>query len=249
MYVIRPHGIRSTPRGIATDLNCQTRFYPNNRHPRRYDYRNDFMMAVIHPEHLINYPEAYRDLYHFSTRNKYGQRQTLSNFVPVPRAAATETEAAGLAGDKFVVRPMRHSGGLGYRVTDNRLDFVHGQEYISELFPKRREYRIIFVFGQPLIVLRKKPNEGVTDDAPWGHQNSVFQTINDVPGSKLAATDVFTRLGAMPAVQTAHIVAADILYNAKSDPQYAVLELNFCPGVDIDNNRAKIVEAIRGRGQ
>jgi len=52
----------------------------------------------------------------------------------------------------------------------------------------------------------------------------------------------------MPAVAAAHIVAADILYNSKSDPKYMVLELNFCPGLDIDNNRATIVEAIKNRG-
>jgi hypothetical protein len=137
---------------------------------------------------------------------------------------------------------------MGYRVTGDRLDFVVGQEYISELFPKRREYRIIFLFGKPLISLRKKPNEGVTDAEPWGHANSRFQTIIDVPNCRLSGTDVYDRLSAMPAVKAAHIVAADVLYNVKSDPKYSVLELNFCPGVDIDANRASIVEAIRGRG-
>lgn len=247
MYVVRPKPILGTPKSIATDLGCRLRYWPNAQRPRRYDYNRDFFMTPIHPEHISNAPTIYNDLYHFSTRNKYGQRQILKNFVPVPNAAGSVVEAEQLTGDRFVVRPLRHSGGIGYRTTGQRLDFVHGQEYISELFPKRREYRIIFVFGNPLIVLRKKPNEGITDDLPWGHENSRFQTINDVPASKLAATDVFQRLGEMPAVRAAHIVAADILYNGKSKPQYAVLELNFCPGVDIDNNRTKIVEAIRAR--
>lgn len=249
MYVIRPRGIRGTPAKMAGTLQCQTRFYPNTRHPRRYDYLRDFFMTVPHPEHVSNAPATYNDLYHFSSRNKYGQRSILSNFVPVPRFAATQAEAASLTGTQFVVRPLRHSGGLGYRTTGDRLDFIGGQEYISELFPKRREYRIIFLFGQPVVVLRKKPNEGVDETQPWGHENSTFQTINDVPSCKLSGTDVFTRLSAMPAVQAAHITAADILYNSKSDPKYAVLELNFCPGIDIENNVNTITEVIRGRGQ
>jgi len=248
MFVIRPKGVRTTPSRVASELGCQTRFYPNTRHPRRFDYLRDFFMTTPHPEFVSNAPAAYNDVYHFSTRNKYGQRQILSNFVPIPKTAGSETEAGNLAGEHFVVRPLRHSGGVGYRVTGNRLDFIHGQEYISELFPKRREYRIIFLFGKPLIVLRKKPNEGIDETAPWGHENSFFQTINDVPGSRLAGTDVFDRLTEMPAVAAAHIVAADILYNSKSDPKYMVLELNFCPGLDIDNNRATIVEAIKNRG-
>jgi hypothetical protein len=206
-------------------------------------------MCPVHPTHVSNAPASYNDLYHFSTRNKYGQRQILSAFVPAPKAATSGHEANTLSGDKFVVRPLRHSGGIGYRVTGDRLDFVVGQEYISELFPKRREYRIIFLFGKPLITLRKKPNDDVDSDAPWGHENSKFQTIIDVPGCRLSGTDVYERLGAMPVVQAAHIVAADVLYNNKSDPKYSVLELNFCPGIDIDNNRSTIVEAIRGRGQ
>jgi hypothetical protein len=93
--------------------------------------------------------------------------------------------------------------------------------------------------------MRKKPNEGVDTAAPWGHVNSFFQTINDVPASKLAATDCITRLGAFGPVRGAHIVAADVLYNSKADQPYVVLELNFCPALDIDNNRQKVVDYIR----
>jgi hypothetical protein len=48
-----------------------------------------------------------------------------------------------------------------------------------------------------------------------------------------------------PVVQAADIVAVDILYD-KVKPQYVVCEFNTCPGLDIVDNRAKIVEAIRG---
>lgn len=247
MFVVRPKAILSTPAKVAAELQGKSRYYPNEKRVRIFDYKRDFLMCPVHPEHVKNAPLEYATVIYFAQRNKYGQRKILEQFVPVPKASVGSDN--NLTGDKFVVRPLRHSGGAGYRVTGDRLDFVVGQEYISELFPKRREYRIIFVFGQPLIVLRKKPNEGIDADQPWGHENSKFQTINDVAGSRLAGTDVFDRLGAMPVVKYAHIVAADVLYNSKSEPAYSVLELNFCPGLDIDNNRAKVVEAIRGRGQ
>lgn len=106
---------------------------------------------------------------------------------------------------------------------------------------------MIFVFGNPLITLRKKPNGEATQEEPWGHINSTFQTITDVAGSKIAATDFYWRMAHNPLVRSAHILAVDILYNSKQPEQYVILEFNACPGVDIVANRAKIVETIRAR--
>jgi hypothetical protein len=246
MFVIRPRSILGTPRQLAQDLGWRTRVYPHPRRPdRTYSYLRDFMMTAVSPQHLRNAPPDYTYVHAFAFANKLSQRRYLSANVPAPTAAGNHAEASALTGDKFVVRPLRHSGGRGYRVTENRLDFTPGEEYISELYRKRREYRVIFVFGKPLVYLRKKPNEGVSDEAPWGYVNSRFQTINDVPGSRLAATDCVSRLSALPVVQFAHIVAADILYNGSAAPGYSVLELNFAPALDIDGNRAKVVEEIK----
>lgn len=246
MYVVRPKGIRGTPSDIAQALHTQTRRYPN-RQPVRFDYRRDFFMTPVAPQDVSNAPDTYSALYNFLTRNKYGQRKILGQYVNVPACAASQSEAAALSGDKFVVRPLRHFGGMGYRVTENKLDFAAGSEYISELYPKKREYRVIFVFGKPLIWLRKKPNGGCTSEDPWGHENSFFQTINDVPNSRLCGTDCVARLTSSRLISTAHIVAADILYNGRLDQKYAVLELNVCPSLQIDNNREKVVDAIRQR--
>lgn len=253
MFVVRPRGIRGTPATLAMDLGCETRFYPNPRRPNRtFDYDRDFFMAPVHPEHTVGAPDAYRDTVSFALRNKYGQRKELQRAgIPVPGVASTTVAAEALSGTEFVVRPLRHSRGLGYRVTGDRRDFRAGQEYISEFYRKKREYRIIFVFGQPLIFLRKKPNEGVDATQPWGHENSRFQTIHDYPTSKLAATDVVERLRSFTVVAGAHVVAADVLWRGGTEKPYAVLELNFCPALDIDNNRAKVVDCIqrRQRGQ
>lgn len=252
-FVVRPRSILGTPRSInralrRVDIRWKLRYYPSPVKPNRmFDYRRDFMMFPARPEHVLNAPAEYSSVFAFSQLNKYGQRRYLNEFVPTPQAATTPAAAAALAGDKFVVRPLRHSGGLGYRVTSDRSDFNPGAEYISELFPKRREYRVIFVFGQPILYLRKKQHEGVDETQPWGAANSSFQTILDVPGSRLAGTDCVPRLSNIPVVRAAHIVAADVLFNHKHDPVYSVLELNFCPGIDIENNLQKIVEVIRSR--
>jgi len=250
MYVVRPRHIRSTPAALARDLGCQTRFYPNERHPRTFDFRRDFIMMPVNPVQVGNAPYNYADVWAFARKNKYGQRSELSRTgVPVPGTAATHQQADGLAGLQFVVRPLRHSGGVGYRVTSDRHDFRDGAQYVSELYPKRREYRVIFLYGQPLIWMRKKPHEGVPQDAPWGHVNSRFQTINDIAASKIGQTDAVERLRAVPAVASSHIVAADLLWGGREAAQgpYVCLELNFCPALDIENNRAKVVEAIRAR--
>jgi hypothetical protein len=250
MFVVRPKNIKGTPFAVAHDLGCQTRFYPNEKRVRRFDFRTDFFMVPVTQQQVTNAPDTYVDFLLFAAANKYGQRKRLEAAgIPVPRVAGSTGEASELGGSQYVVRPLRHSRSQHYRVTENRLDFVAGKEYISELYPKRREYRVIFVFGKPLIWLRKKPNEGIDEAAPWGHLNSRFQTIHDIPNCKLTLTDCVDRLSAFAPIRGSHICAADVLYNSKEKSKYVVLELNFCPALDIDNNREKVVAAIQGRSQ
>lgn len=250
MIVVRPKGILGTPERISDAVSARLRKYPNERFPNRvFDYRTDFFMTNVRTEHVRNAPDEYRRVSEFFTQNKYGQRRLLHEAgIPVPRVAAGHTQARELTGTRFVVRPLRHSKGQNYRVTENPVDFIPQQEYISELYPKKREYRVIFVYGSPLIVLRKKPNEGVSDAEPWGHENSRFQTINDVAGSRLAGTDCFWHLAHHPVIASSHIVAVDILYNSKHPDRYVVLEYNQCPGIDITGNLQRVVEAIRNHG-
>lgn len=248
MFVVRPRHILGTPTRVAHELDCQTRFYPNTRRPRVFDYNRDFLMYPVKGEHVRNATADYNAFVSFMEKNKYGQRLALGHGgIPIPGTAGSQRDAARLNGRQFVVRPLRHSRSSGYRVTETASDFREGTEYISALYPKKREYRIIFVFGEPLIVLRKKPNEGVTVEESWGHVNSFFQTINDVPNSKLAATDCISRLSNFAPVRGAHIVAADILFNRKETEPYVVLELNACPSLEIEGNLNRVVEAIRAR--
>jgi hypothetical protein len=54
-------------------------------------------------------------------------------------------------------------------------------------------------------------------------------------------------MGQWVVAQNAHIVAVDILYNSKHPQPYAVLEVNACPSLSIEDNVAKVVETLRGR--
>lgn len=241
-HVIRPEGISGTPKALAQELGVQTRKWPG--FSGTPDFDTD--LFLVYPD-AINVKaadiQAYGVCRTFFAMDKAHQRQALgAQGIPIPGTFTHKSHVTASPSGKFVVRPMRHSGGENYRVTENMLDFNEGSEYISHLFMKKREYRIIFAFGQPLIYMRKKQNDGVGAELPWGHQNSVFQTISDVPGSLIAQTDCVAKLTALSVIKTAHLVAADILY---ANGKYVVLELNTCPGLDIDANRAKVVEAVK----
>jgi hypothetical protein len=252
MYVVRPPGMLTTPAAIAAALGCKAKKYPNPAIDRVFHYGKSFFMTNVHPGHTTGAPPEFTNVHSFFAKHKYGQRQALENAgVSVPAAfgsaAAAIAHSASVTDDGlcFVIRPLRHSGGEHYRVSDG--SDLGANEYASVLYPKKREYRVIFVFGKPLIYLRKKPNEGVAEDAPWGHVNSKFQTINDIPNCRLSQTDCVERLSALDVVKYSHVVAADILYNSKEPQPYVVLELNMCPSLSIADNLAKVVEAVNAR--
>jgi hypothetical protein len=155
------------------------------------------------------------------------------------RTSAPDAEPDLRSSDEFVVRPLRHRSGIGYRVTFDPNDFEEGREYISRLYPKRHEYRVIFCFGTPLITLLKRVPEGIDPNGPWNHANgSTFITVNNPDNNRLRHTDCIERLSAFSVVKNAHLVAADIMLGDNHD--YVVSELNFCPALTIENNLRKV---------
>jgi hypothetical protein len=207
--------------------------------------------------------EKYERLYRFFSQTKAGQRTLLrASGIPVPDTTTRQDVAAswlvprteepsldnprgqreGAETPTFIVRPLRHAGGIGFRLTKTPTDFIPGQEYVQRLFPKTREYRLIYVKGTFLVTLRKKVPEGTPRDQPWNHSaGAVFKTINPET-CKLADTDCLSRLSANPIIKSAHIVAVDVLWNLSG---YVVAEFNSCPGLSIETNLSRIAQHVQ----
>jgi hypothetical protein len=218
----------------------------------RPSFTRDFLFTVPEPEHLLETDltirSTVRDINTFFQATKATQRTLLTSWnVPVPATFTTkiDSETAHTGGNRYVVRRNRHWKGQFYRITDDPTDFIEGEEYISELFPKTREYRIIYIMGTPVLTLRKKVPEGTGADLPWNHeQGASFQTINDVEGSRPAGLGVFNTLAGVPLLQQAHIVGVDVMLNKNG---WRVLEFNSSPALTLENNIAKVAEFIRSR--
>lgn len=265
-YVVRPSHIRRTPQLIAEGLNATTRRYPG-RGP--YDPRRDFFLvyprpgcldsgAISEPARLLSSRRvaqergsgstslSYEELYEFFSSDKARQRISLAAAgVSTPytaRSSSVRTNNTVPVGS-FITRPLRHSRGQGYRITPDPNDFIPGQEYIQQLYPKDREYRVIYCYGDPIIVLRKKVAEDTPQEAPWNHAAGArFQTINDVPNCRLCHTEFFETMDRLPIIKSAHLVAVDVMYS--NTLGYSVCEFNTCPGITIEANLRKVVSHV-----
>ncbi len=249
MTIVRPRHIRGTPRRLAELLNTSTKAYPSARNT--YDAEEDIFTIYPDPAQVRNRGSRYDLCYGFFSGNKFQQRQALRGWgAPTPETFRTHEEAAGSRQGQFVVRPFRHSGGSHYRVTDNPRDFIEGSEYISAVFPKTREYRWIFVRGQPAVFLRKKPDEGIQIPGvaePWNHTRGMFfRTVAQPNNSRLPQAAVLAALGQCPVVQAADLIGIDILFNQR-DNSWVVCEINACPGISIEENLSRIADIFRGQ--
>jgi hypothetical protein len=248
--LLRPRSILGTPKRLAQELGFRLRFYPNPRRNFFLDFRRDLCYILPEMKDIKNCPYSYLDALYFFKANKASQRKILSAYkIPVPRWATTHPEARELAGETFVVRPLHHQHGKKYRLSDLPDAFSEGYEYVSEVFPKTREYRVIYLFGKPVIQLRKKPAPGLRPEDAWNHsQGSYFQTVQNVQEGVLwQKTSFYKDLENFPPILGSHICAVDVLFNSKSHPNYVVCEINSCPSITIPENVKTIVEAVRNR--
>lgn len=256
--LLRPKRVLGTPKRLAEALGYRLRFYPNPKRKRILDFRTDFLYTLPAIQDVENAPRGFVAAVSFFRKNKAEQRWVLHmNNIPVPKWATTHDEALdtwprqdpGRPADAFIVRPLHHHQGKNYRTTGDPIAFTEGREYIQEVFPKTREYRIIYVFGKPLILIRKKPVEGLGVAEAWNHdRGSIFQTVNNVDGSRLKKnTTAFDDLAEFLPIRNCHICAVDILYTKRKgeDAKYVVCEVNSWPGITIDENIDTIVQEIR----
>lgn len=203
------------------------------------DYRQDLFLAFPqlgrYPSPIDNVPESYEYLSAFYAQSKHAQRGLLlSSGVKTPEAYAST---------HFIVRPLRHFGGHDYRITQDGNDYDPNTQYISPAFEKWREYRVFFIRGNPLVILRKKPAEGLGVFDAWNHTSgSFFQTVLHRDESPLLRSSFIEDAKSVCVLRDTHLIAADVLL--RRDFSYAVTEVNFAPAISISSNIEVISNAL-----
>jgi hypothetical protein len=198
--------------------------------------------------------DLYRIARAFTVSSKPSQRQQLaSDAFPTPPTARMHQDTRAmvqLAFDAqypsrtYIVRPLRHSRGEGWRTTEDPTDFIEGQEYIQAVYPKNHEYRVIAVRGEPLITLLKRVPEGFPRSQPWNHSNgSSFVTVNDLSLDRLRHTNVYDLIRSSKLLQSIDLAGIDIMYRRENE--YAVTEVNLCPSLQIPPNLEKVSRYVR----
>lgn len=236
-YVVRPKRVKPTASNICRVLGAtQTLLYnPANRYFTRrapVSYTRDFLMCLPDREFVSDIPdtETYDKALRFYKANKKGQRNILREFnVKTPEDYADDAE-------EFVVRPFRHMCGRNFRITQDANDYDPSSEYISPLFPKTKEYRIIFVYGEPVITLLKKVPDETPSNVPWNHAaGSAFLTVNNPVNNKVAERhpDFYDNFKETPVCKASHFLGVDVMLTRNS---YAVCEVNFAPALTLENN-------------
>lgn len=174
------------------------------------------------------------------------QRSTLiHNGLPVvPTSCRAYTQP--LCADQYVVRPLNHRQGQGFRITRSVTDYNPGTEYCSVFIPKTKEFRVIYYKGRRVCTYLKKTPEGLGADQPWTHANGCrFLTINNPQDNDyLLRVGLYEQLDEHWIVKTAHLLAVDVLWG---ENRPFVCEFNFAPGLTINStfNRIKEIENDR----
>lgn len=234
-YLLKSHNFRRTPVLLKHALGARKLVSAGGRFQPALDWRRDFFMAYPphYPNVMANLPPSYGEISQFWSASKANQRQLLM-------AAGIKTPEAYASGaTHYIVRPFRHYGGTDYRITTDPTDYNPDTHYLAPAFPKQREYRVLYVYGHPLILMRKKPGPNAGTYDAWNHgSGAYFQTISSMDQCKLALeTQFFSDIANYPVVHTAHLVAADVISNGS---HYAVTELNFSPAITIPANITRI---------
>jgi hypothetical protein len=253
-YILRPPSYGSTPKRLRKYLRAQSVVKVTPREQISVDWNQDFFMAYPPVEMVNNAPDEYREMRALYVSNKLRQRQWLANQgFSVPRTYTRlhqpfgEDIASG-GSREFVVRPLRHTQGEDYRITNNDSDFDPESEYLSQVFPKRWEYRVILVKGKPLFTLLKKfIRDPLHFNQPWNHANGAyFVTCHSYTSNRLRWTNIYDLCQQSQVLQQFHIVALDVLLGDRRElglarTPYAICEMNFCPSLTIQHN----LEAVR----
>lgn len=221
-FVIRPQSYRSTPQRIAEELNAEA-VHTRETTPSRVDYSYDFILE--HSDH----PRI--STFYNSTKGR--QRSLLHSYgLPTPDHTGVRENAQG-NNNRWIVRPHRHSGGESYQVFDREpTEAEVGSGYVSKAFPKKYEYRVVFSYGVPIIILGKNRPEGKEWYDSWsGPDGGSFYACDEGRSRIETETNAVTELSSkIPFLSEVPLTGFDILI--ARDMTWCVCEMNFVPAME-----------------
>lgn len=242
--IVRPNDIRQTPRRLKTALQARRTIPVSD--VVQVDYSRDLLIGLPPPAKVINAPPDYDSLFSFYSANKRTQRSRMvSDGLPVvPTVCAASAQS--LPSGKYVVRPLNHRQGAGFRITESQRDFNPATEYISAFIPKTKEFRTIYYKGRRVCTyLKKTPEEQFSPEQPWTFSNGCrFITIqNPQENDRLLSSGLYASLDNHWIVKAAHLVAVDVLWDGRrGERKPYICEFNFAPGLTIASTFNRICE-------
>lgn len=200
-----------------------------------YNWEKDLFLAYPDEAHISNAPKNYQKLVDFYRGNKYQQWQECRRFFKTPEFEEPP----------YVRRPLRHEGGVGF-VIDRRpkaqLPGDHDSQYYwRSLFERSSEYRVFFTFGRKVLTLLKRVPESTSQEIAWNHGVSSFVTVHDDSNDRLRHSKFYAKAVDFFKEYPFHLCAVDVLYNRE---RHRVVEVNFSPGVLIEDNLHTLVTAL-----
>lgn len=247
-FIVRPSGITLTPNALKTALVAQ-QVIPANKPGVTYDPSKDFFFAYPGSDRLA--PGAYQgqlasyhQLLSFFHSSKYSQRKAMhQGGLKIPRTLGVNAEIRDLATTRTVFRPYTHMAGVGFEVLDGVPASHQCHGYISELFTRTHEYRVIYVFGERVCTLLKQIPPTLGQEEAWTFgAGATFSDIGDsVNNHRLHRLGFYEAAQAFHVTQQAHICAYDVMIN---ETTYAVSEVNFAPSLKLESRINKVVNRI-----
>lgn len=241
-YLVRPRKLRRTPFRLRDALGFQRSYaYPNMRDVPVFSWESDFLIAVPSYQHVRYAPDAFNELRRVYVADKWKQRLWLTeNGLPTPLDADQPEDDI-----VYVRRPLRHRSGIEFECIPSE-SVIPMQEliahnntadnYLSPLFRRTHEYRIILHKGKTVWTILKRQPEHLTQTQAWnGANGSYFVTVRNPDNNRLRHTDIYERLENNPVLASAHLLGVDVLLNHPEN-KYAISEINFCPSIEIDSN-------------
>lgn len=232
--IFRDAGMASTPRGLKRVMNIPFLSSPRTRAGKRpWPSTEGKFIMCYRPEYFQHVPPEFLTIAEYYRLNKGLQRRYLKESgLCTPESYPHNLELYG-----GVSRPMRHRSGQDYAkvsVAEYHEGIYEGR-YFAPIFPKKHEYRVIYVKGTKALVLYKRNSHNIAFDEPWNHDNGTsFVTVRNPDNDRLRHTSFYQDVMNHPIITKADIIGVDIMIDGHRN--YAVLETNFNPQIEIEEN-------------